>query len=106
MKTNPMNVQRMVPGLIEKVNPAKAQAAEGGKSSETGFAQHLSNMINQVNELQSDSSRMQEALMNGEPVELHQVMIKAEEAGLAMDLLLEVRNKLIDAYNDLARMPM
>jgi flagellar hook-basal body complex protein FliE len=39
-------------------------------------------------------------------VELHQVMIKAEEAGLATDLLLEIRNKLINAYNQLMNMPV
>ncbi|MEE8404551.1 MAG: flagellar hook-basal body complex protein FliE [candidate division Zixibacteria bacterium] len=44
--------------------------------------------------------------MNGDPVELHQVMIKAEEAGLATDLLLEIRNRLISAYNELIRMPI
>ena len=44
--------------------------------------------------------------MNGDPVELHQVMIKAEEAGVAMDLLLEIRNRLLNAYNDLIRMPI
>ena len=63
-------------------------------------------MINSVNQLQTETGQAQEALMNGDPVELHQVMIKAEEAGLATDLLLEIRNRLISAYNELIRMPI
>ena len=63
-------------------------------------------MIDQVNGLQQDAAQIQEAFMSGEPDELHQVMIKAQEAGIAMDLLLEIRNKLGDAYNELMRMPL
>ena len=44
--------------------------------------------------------------MAGEPIELHEVMIRAEQAGVATDLLLEIRNKLVTAYNEVLRMPM
>ena len=63
-------------------------------------------MIGDVNDLQMESAQLQQAFLAGEPVELHQVMIKAEEAGLSMDLLLEIRNKLVNAYNEIIRMPM
>ncbi|MBU2652480.1 MAG: flagellar hook-basal body complex protein FliE [Bacteroidetes bacterium] len=49
---------------------------------------------------------MQQAFLDGEPVELHQVMVKAEEAGIATELLIEIRNKLVDAYSELIRMPV
>ena len=56
--------------------------------------------------IQKDSAQLQEAFMNGEPVEIHQMMIKAQEAGISMDLLLEVRNKLVNAYSEIMRMPI
>jgi flagellar hook-basal body complex protein FliE len=102
MKTDAINIGRMVPGLVERLEGTNKTAdAPSGL-----FAEKLAQVIDSVNDLQSESARMQDAFMTGEPVELHQVMIKAEEAGLAMDLLLEVRDKLVSAYNELARMPM
>ena len=53
-----------------------------------------------------DAAKAQELLASGDAADLHQVMIAAEEAGIAMDLLLEIRNKLVDAYQTMMRMPM
>lgn len=106
------NSSRVVPGLIEPpggkvilehVTPPDGQSAESGGAS---FGDLLSNAVNSVNDLQQESARAQDALLHGEPVELHDVMIKAEEAGLALDLMLEIRNKLLNAYNEIMRMPM
>jgi flagellar hook-basal body complex protein FliE len=105
MSANPVGSGRLVPGLVEQLGiekPNKVEMESGGVQ----FTELLADMLSSVNQLQSESSAAQTALMNGEPVELHQVMIKAEEAGLAMDLLLEIRNKLVTAYNDLTRMPI
>jgi flagellar hook-basal body complex protein FliE len=41
---------------------------------------------------------------NGENVELHQVMAASEEAGVALDLLIELRNKVIEAYRSVISM--
>jgi flagellar hook-basal body complex protein FliE len=100
--------QRLVPGLIERPGTTapsgKGEAA--GAVDQPTFSDLLSDMVESVNNLQSESAQSQQAFLAGEPVELHQMMIKAEEAGVAMDLLLEVRNKLLTAYNDLIKMPM
>jgi len=97
------NVNRLVPGLIEQGKaPSAVKTAEG----EDNFTDLLANFVNSVNDTQLEAAQAQNALMNGEPVELHDVMIKAEEAGLAMDLLLEIRNKLLDAFDNIMKMPM
>jgi flagellar hook-basal body complex protein FliE len=115
------NSSRVVPGLIEppggrvileQVTPPDGQANPlispiGDQSvSQPNFGDLLSNAINSVNDLQKQAGAAQEALLAGEPVELHDVMIKAEQAGLALDLTLEVRNKLVNAFNEIMRMPM
>ena len=97
------SVHRLVPGLIEKLGEVKPAA---DSKPETSFNELFSDMLNSVNDLQIDSAELQKAFMSGDPVELHEVMIKAEEAGIAMDLLLEIRNKLVDAYSELMRMPL
>lgn len=105
MAGNIINTQRLIPGLVEKpgkgASAALTEAAEGPR-----FTELLSDMIQSVNETQHEAGDLQQAFLAGEPVELHQVMIKAEEAGLSMDLLLEIRGKLINAYNDLIKMPI
>jgi flagellar hook-basal body complex protein FliE len=103
-------VIRLVPGLVERTNPAqepqRPQASQPAGKADGNFADLFSNLINSVDDLQKESARLQEAFLSGEPVELHQVMIKAEEAGLAMELLLEIRNRIVNAYNELLRMPI
>ncbi len=100
------NVQRLVPGLVEKLDSVKPSLQDSQETKESNFTEIFSNMLNSVNDTQQDSAAIQQALLSGDPVELHEVMIKAEEAGLSMDLLLEVRNKLVNAYNEFMRMPI
>ena len=47
---------------------------------------------------------MTAAFVNGEPVELHQVMAAAEEAGISLEMLVEVRNKVTEAYRTVINM--
>ena len=100
------NINRLVPGLVERLDAARPDKIAGGEKSEGEFTELFSKMINSVNDLQMDAAEIQEAFMSGDPVELHEIMIKAEKAGIAMDLLLEVRNKLVNAYSEIMRMPI
>lgn len=101
MEIKPGQINRLVPGLLEQTGTAKPT-----KSDSLSFGDQLSSMINSVNDLQMQAGAAQKAFLAGEPVELHDVMIKAGEAGLAMDLLLQVRNRLVDGYKELIRMPV
>ena len=103
MSGNVGNISRLVPGLEAKINGNQIV----DKTSDKGnFTEIFSNMINSVNKLQLDAGKTQELLASGDAGDLHQVMLAAEKAGIAMDLLLEIRNKLVDAYQNLVRMPM
>ena len=75
-------------------------AAPGGIS----FGDTLRGMIGEVSEAQEASSHAVQAFLRGEPVELHQVMAATEEAGIALDMLIEVRNKLTEAYRTVINM--
>ena len=66
----------------------------------------VTDLLQSVNGLQNEAASIQQAYLAGEEVELHQMMIKAEEAGISMDMLLEIRNRLVDAYNEIMRMPL
>ncbi len=106
MSDGSINNIRLVPGLSDQfkiVKPGMEGITPGNKAE---FGELLSDLLQSVNGSLNDAGKIQEALMNGDSVELHQVMIKAEEAGVSMDLLLEIRNRLINGYNDLIRMPI
>lgn len=68
------------------------------------FAETLRSALDQVNRLQLDSDRNVERLAAGQDVDVHQVMISAERADLALQLTMAMRNKLIEAYQEIMRM--
>ena len=106
MSSEPLSLNRILPGYIEKPGNATVKLPTDVAQTDGNFSELFTNMLSSVNDLQLDSGEIQSAFLSGDPVELHQVMIKAEEAGVAMDLLLEIRNKLVDAYKEIMRMPV
>jgi flagellar hook-basal body complex protein FliE len=64
------------------------------------FADGLAN----VNKLQTDASKLAKEAAVGGDVDIHDVMIAGEKASVAMQLTLQVRNKLVEAYQDVMRM--
>lgn len=73
----------------------------GGDGS---FGALLTRAIGEVSAVQERSEALTTAFVRGEPVELHQVMAAAEEAGIAIEMLVEVRNKFLEAYRTLVNM--
>ena len=63
----------------------------------------LENFLKEVNSLQSDTDKSIKKFVNGEPVDIHQVMIAAQEAHISFQLMLEIRNKLLAAYQEVMR---
>jgi len=78
----------------------------GEKVGKGGFAGVLKGVINDVDNMQKVSSTLTNAAIAGQGVEVHDVMIAGEKGKLAFDLMLEVRNKLVDSYKELMRMRM
>ncbi|MBS4189226.1 flagellar hook-basal body complex protein FliE [Bacillus sp. FJAT-49705] len=68
------------------------------------FASVLKESINNVNELQINSDKMTEKLVRGENVDLHQVMIASQKASISLQATIEIRNKVIEAYQEVMRM--
>lgn len=69
-----------------------------GPSGGAGFADQLRRAVNEVGEVQQTRDDLFAAFMRGEPVDLAQVMAAAEEASISLEVLVEIRNKLQDAY--------
>ncbi len=68
------------------------------------FKDTLQEALSSVNGAQLDASGLVNRIVAGEEVDLHEVMISAEEASVAFELLMEIRNKLLEAYQEIQRM--
>ena len=66
--------------------------------------QALTNAIEQLDQSQKTADTGINQLVAGEPVDLHQVMLQMEESMLKLNLALQVRNKVIEAYQEIQRM--
>lgn len=75
-------------------------------SGEASFADTLKEYVQGVAEMSREADMQIESLSRGEATDPHQIMLAVEEANLALDLLIEIRNKLLDAYQELARTPI
>ncbi|MEX2582215.1 MAG: flagellar hook-basal body complex protein FliE [Gemmatimonadota bacterium] len=75
-------------------------AATGGPS----FGDTLKDALGEVSGIQEGAQDIIQAFLRGEPVELHEVMAATEEAGLALEMLVELRNKMTDAYRTIINM--
>jgi flagellar hook-basal body complex protein FliE len=69
------------------------------------FGQLVKSLIQDVNSLQHDSAGIEKKFLAGEITDVHQVMLAAEEASVAFELLMEIRNKLIESYKEIIRTP-
>lgn len=68
------------------------------------FDEYLKNALGEVNSLQKESDNMSKALAAGQVEDISQVVIAAEKADIALQLTLAVRNKAVEAYQEIMRM--
>jgi len=87
---------------LKSLNPAATAAPV--KPVGEGFAEALKNAVGQVNDSQVVADRAVEKLQTGESRNLHEVMISMEKADISMRLLTQVRNRVIEAYQEIMRM--
>ena len=84
------------------LNPTDAPNA--AQSSGESFANVLGRMVQEVNGKQNAASEAVNSLQSGQNVPLHQAIIAMEEANVSFQMMVEVRNHLLDSYQELMRM--
>ena len=70
------------------------------------FSQVLKEALAQVNQLQLEAQAQAEALARGDVQDMHQVTLAVERAQLALELTVAVRNRLLEAYQEISRIPV
>jgi len=94
-----------------EINPVKFQSGfenftidKENNNQVEAFSDLFREQLNQVNEMQKDSQAMTASFAAGETDNVHDVMIAAEKAKVAVNLTTAVQTKVIDAYNEIMRL--
>jgi flagellar hook-basal body complex protein FliE len=101
-RTEPRNI---LPTELELIQPgAGLPPVHGTEPAEGSFGSLLNGLVKEVNARQHAAADTVKGLLSGEQVSLHQAMIALEEASVSFQLMVEVRNKLLESYQELMRM--
>lgn len=74
------------------------------KPSSDSFSNIFGQLVQEVNRKQVDANSAVNGILSGQNVNLHQAVIAMEEASVSFQLMVEVRNKLLESYQELMRM--
>ena len=95
---------RMVGGQSSGIENTPSLGNSSSPSAATSFADTLKNAIGSVNEMQKSADKAMQNLATGKTDNVAEVMIAAEQADLALTLMVQVRNKIIDTYQEVMKM--
>jgi flagellar hook-basal body complex protein FliE len=85
-------------------NVGKPLAPGASDPSQKTFADTLKDAVGTVNQLQVDSDKQAQMLATGKTTDIPEVMMAAEKADIALRMMVQVRNKIIEAYQDVMKM--
>lgn len=102
-----MKINEFIPSqTINMLNKATSKTDVDKNENPKQFTNILKEELNNVNDKQVQNQQMLQKYINGGDVDMHDLMISSQEAKLSLQLAVEVRNKLVDAYNELNRMQL
>lgn len=99
-----INLSKPLSAAIEMVRPLEPLAPAGKVSGGSEFENVLSGVIGDVKSARGEAERQLASWMNGEQTDIHQVATSIQKAELTFEMALEVRNKMMQAYQEVMRM--
>lgn len=92
--------------LLQQIHAAQDSAKDGigVQPPRQNFADTLKSALDGVNAVQARAEGITEAYQKGEVTDVAKVMLARQEAGIAFEATMQVRNKLLSAYQDIMRM--
>lgn len=86
---------------ISTQSPART---EGAKGEDGSFGELVTKALETLNRIQQEADSAAASMAAGEPVDIHDVMIALQKADLSFQLALQVRNRVVEAYQEIMRM--
>ena len=96
----PLNLNTIENPGLSTPSTERAEKVDGD-----GFGQTLQNAVQKLEGMQGEADTQAQALAQGEG-NLHETMLALEKADVSMRVAMKVRNKILDAYNEVMRMPV
>ena len=84
--------------------PSAATPAAGAAQNDSGFGSTLTSAIEQVEQVHTDAQQQISDLLQGNRQDVHNVMIAVEKADVAFQLMMQVRTKIVNAYQEISRL--
>ncbi len=107
MNVQPIATGSSMAGAVRATAPTSPMSLDRGTATipaGTSFGTWLAEALGQVNALQQASDRMTDDFVAGRTDSIHEVMIAGEKASLSLQLAMEIRNKVLEAYQEINRM--
>lgn len=95
---------RIEPLKLTGVNSVSLSNPKPAAGDNKTFGQVLTDILHDVDNLQKDAEKASFRLVTGQVEDLSQVTIATEKAAIALQLTMQVRNKIVDAYQEVMRM--
>lgn len=101
-----MKINDFIPNteIYSKLSSLEDTKEVSSGNTAVSFGDTLKSKLGEVNNMQLEAEKTTEAFIKGDDVDVHEVMIKTEEAKLSLQLAVQVRNKLLEAYQEINRM--
>ena len=90
-----------LPGKIQSSMPANK---EKNIKNDSSFDNILTKSLKEVNSAQMNADNAVNSLVAGKTENIHETMIQMQKASISFQMMMEVRNKLVDAYNEIIKM--
>ena len=87
-----------------RILPAEIGTPRAGAGDRSKFMETLQQTMDQVQSAQGDAQGQVAELLNGNGVDVHRAMIAVEKAELSFQLMMQVRNKIVAAYQEVSRL--
>lgn len=99
------DISRIVPTTVQPTQTGLDPVRMGPQKTEApAFDEMLNGFLKDVNHMQNNADQSIQKMVAGEVKDVHQVMLAVGEAKVAFNLMLEIRNKTLEAYNEIIRM--
>jgi len=92
---------------LSAISPSIFKTGELQQNNESAaipFSQYLSNALNDTNDLLLEADSISNEFAAGKTDNIQQVLIATEKADIALQFTMQIRNKILDAYNEIMRM--
>jgi flagellar hook-basal body complex protein FliE len=96
-----------IQGVAQAVSAVPAAPSLGSATAPAGaggFLDSLKTAVGKVNDVQLQAGQAVDALMTGQTQDIHRTMVALQQADVSFQLMMQIRNKLVTAYEEIQRM--